>query len=115
MPARKQRWRTKAANDTAPSRPVSADNDADGSLDSTQVPEPGAEMVMHQVVAPEPRLNLSEDGERLVVKLTFRYGTASPVSPSDPRALVGGGAQILRVGRHQRGLRERYLELLSER
>lgn len=47
----------------------------------------------------------------------LRFAVAVPERdiPALVRVLVGGGAQILRVGRHQRGLRERYLELLSER
>jgi superfamily II DNA or RNA helicase len=72
-----------------PMRPVSAD-DADAGPEPKAPPENPAELVMHPKAMPQPRLNLSEDGERLVAKLTFRYGSSSPVSPADPRALVGG-------------------------
>jgi non-specific serine/threonine protein kinase len=44
----------------------------------------------HPSVAPRGRLMLSEEGERLVVRLTFRYDVSPPVSPLDARALVGG-------------------------
>ncbi|MEB3330627.1 MAG: SNF2-related protein [Candidatus Sericytochromatia bacterium] len=49
-----------------------------------------AETVLHPAVAPRPRLNLSEEGDRLVARLTFRYASSAPVSPHDARALVPG-------------------------
>lgn len=44
----------------------------------------------HPKVAPVPRLTLLEDGDRLVARLTFRYASATPVAPGDPRQAVPG-------------------------
>jgi superfamily II DNA or RNA helicase len=51
---------------------------------------PRAELPMHAALAPRGRLNLSEDGDRLIARLTFRYGAGTPVSAADTRTLVGG-------------------------
>ncbi|HEY9722239.1 MAG TPA: SNF2-related protein [Oscillatoriaceae cyanobacterium] len=49
-----------------------------------------AEPNLHPEQSPVARLTLSEEGDRLIARLTFRYGTAAAVLPGDPRALVGG-------------------------
>ncbi|MFP5503589.1 MAG: SNF2-related protein, partial [Candidatus Sericytochromatia bacterium] len=52
--------------------------------------EPPEEPPMHPAASPVPRLTLTEEGDRLLVRLAFRYGPTSLVTPSDPRRLVGG-------------------------
>ncbi|HEY9855613.1 MAG TPA: SNF2-related protein, partial [Stenomitos sp.] len=49
-----------------------------------------APQVVHPSIAPLPRLTLHEEGDNLVVRLSFTYGTAIPLSPSDPRRAIGG-------------------------
>ncbi|MEB3196664.1 MAG: DEAD/DEAH box helicase [Candidatus Sericytochromatia bacterium] len=63
-------------------------------LEPGQTSDPGeanlAETVRHDDVAPRARLTLSEEGERLIARVTFRYDASGPVSPTDSRALLGG-------------------------
>jgi non-specific serine/threonine protein kinase len=57
------------------------------------VPPPEADLVnppMHPAAPPKARINLSEEGDRLLARLTFRYEASAPVTPTDPRMLVGG-------------------------
>lgn len=44
----------------------------------------------HPAVKPTPRLTLSEESDRLLVKLTFTYGSSAPIAPTDLREAVGG-------------------------
>lgn len=59
-------------------------------LDEEPAPAPAADAKTHAPVKPSPRLTLSEESDRLLVKLTFTYGTSTPISPTDMREVVGG-------------------------
>ena len=58
--------------------------------DAPDLEDPALQRVVHPEVAPVPRLTLQEDGETLVVRLSFLYGDALPVLPADPRPIVAG-------------------------
>jgi superfamily II DNA or RNA helicase len=53
-------------------------------------PMPLADAKAHAPARPDPRLTLSEEGDRLLVKLTFTYGASTPIGPADLREAVGG-------------------------
>jgi|GEM_PF-1678496 len=73
----------------------------------------------HPKVDPVPRLTLLEDNDRLVARLTFRYGEATPISPGDPRQAVPGQHEgrwghWLRRPEREATLMERLLETALE-
>lgn len=53
-------------------------------------PVPAADAKTHAPVKPAARLTLSEESDRLLVKLNFTYGSSTPISPTDMREAVGG-------------------------
>ncbi len=74
-------------------RPVESEvrNDSEGGSSAaviTLIDEKDSKV--HAALAPKPRVTLHEEGDRLVAKLTLVYGTALPISPTDPRRFVPG-------------------------
>lgn len=49
-----------------------------------------ASQLIHPTAPPRPRLTLHEESDCLAVRLSFTYGMALPISPTDPRQAVGG-------------------------
>lgn len=58
--------------------------------EAAPAPVPAVDAMAHAKVPPVPRLTLSEEKDRLLVKLTFTYGTSTPIGPTDTREVVGG-------------------------
>jgi len=58
--------------------------------ESAPPPVPLADAKAHPTAKPEARLTLTEESDRLLVKLTFTYGASTPISPTDMREVVGG-------------------------
>ncbi len=70
---------------------ASSAGDGEGEPEMGEGPENTLEEpTIHPPAKPRARLNLSEEGDRLLVRLNFRYENSQPVSPADARALVGG-------------------------
>jgi superfamily II DNA or RNA helicase len=74
-------------------RPVLAATVPDAAVPLVDAPEDNlVSLVLHEAVEPVLRLNLSEEDDRLLVRVNFRYGNAAPLAPGDSRQAIRGEA-----------------------